>query len=86
MINHSFINIMICLFLINYILSDSVRHQLQTPGTYQQLAAFYEDKKGLLPLSVTNDNESAQTKAIVSNPGSDENDFPDMTVIACLES
>lgn len=30
-------------------LESQVRHQLQTPGKYDQLQAFYNDKKGLLP-------------------------------------
>jgi len=30
-------------------LSHSVRHQLELPGRYDQLKAFWEDKKGTLP-------------------------------------
>ncbi|GAB1609332.1 DENN domain-containing protein 11 [Argonauta hians] len=30
-------------------LESQVRHQLQTPGKYDQLQAFYNDKKGVLP-------------------------------------
>ncbi|CAI9735438.1 Hypothetical predicted protein [Octopus vulgaris] len=43
-------------------LESQVRHQLQTPGKYDQLQAFYNDKKGVLPSR--NENSSA---AIVSD-------------------
>ncbi|XP_039264863.2 DENN domain-containing protein 11-like [Styela clava] len=58
-------------------LEVQVRHQLQTPGDYKQLIAFYEDKKGLIPPSFP------IHEGIVSNfPSSgDQLGLPEMTII-----
>ncbi|XP_064641137.1 DENN domain-containing protein 11-like isoform X2 [Lineus longissimus] len=37
-------------------LETQVRHQLEVPGKYSQLKAFYEDKKGMLPSSISIDS------------------------------
>ena len=42
------------------------RHQLETPGKYTQLEAFYEDKKGILPGS----DSSLLISDIPSSPSS----------------
>ncbi|KAB0404153.1 hypothetical protein E2I00_018885 [Balaenoptera physalus] len=36
------------LYRYMHFLENQVRHQLETPGRYSHLAAFYEDKKGML--------------------------------------
>uniref|UniRef100_A0A8C2UID0 DENN domain containing 11 n=1 Tax=Chinchilla lanigera TaxID=34839 RepID=A0A8C2UID0_CHILA len=36
------------LYRYMHFLENQVRHQLETPGHYSHLAAFYEDKKGVL--------------------------------------
>ncbi|XP_038609193.1 DENN domain-containing protein 11 isoform X2 [Tachyglossus aculeatus] len=38
------------LYRYMHFLENQVRHQLETPGYYSHLAAFYEDKKGVLPV------------------------------------
>ncbi|XP_072013324.1 DENN domain-containing protein 11-like [Amphiura filiformis] len=44
-------------------LENQVRHQLETPGIYTQLQAFYDDRKGSLPSSreLSGDNLSASS-------------------------
>ncbi|XP_038637335.1 DENN domain-containing protein 11 isoform X1 [Scyliorhinus canicula] len=37
------------LYRYMHFLENQVRHQLESPGLYAQLEAFYEDKKGVLP-------------------------------------
>ncbi|XP_006633763.2 DENN domain-containing protein 11 [Lepisosteus oculatus] len=38
------------LYRYMHFLENQVRHQLEVPGHYSQLEAFYEDKKGVLPM------------------------------------
>ncbi|XP_041111415.1 DENN domain-containing protein 11-like isoform X2 [Polyodon spathula] len=38
------------LYRYMHFLENQVRHQLESPGHYTQLEAFYEDKKGVLPI------------------------------------
>ncbi|XP_041113051.1 DENN domain-containing protein 11-like [Polyodon spathula] len=38
------------LYKYMHFLENQVRHQLESPGHYTQLEAFYEDKKGVLPI------------------------------------
>ena len=42
------------------------RHQLETPGKYSQLMAFYEDKKGTLPFA-----GSSHSISNLSTPGTE---------------
>jgi len=55
--------IMRCLELKTYF-SPCVRHHLELPGRYDQLKAFWEDKKGTLP-------PSAAGRTLQSSPSSD---------------
>ncbi|KAL3860047.1 hypothetical protein ACJMK2_010219 [Sinanodonta woodiana] len=60
-------------------LETQVRHQLETPGKYTQLLAFYEDKKGLLPSSsVMSDGCAVVSPA--STPSSSSEAFLDMKI------
>ena len=39
------------MFLCTHFVLVNLRHQLETPGTYSQLQAFYDERKGSLPSS-----------------------------------
>lgn len=43
------VNLVLCCVLELASLAYSCRHQLQNPGQYSPLEAFYEDKKAVLP-------------------------------------
>ena len=54
------------MFLIN------CRHQLETPGRYSHLVAFYEDKKGTLPFGASLPvSSSSYSISNLSSPGSE---------------
>ncbi|KAK3578963.1 hypothetical protein CHS0354_034753 [Potamilus streckersoni] len=59
-------------------LETQVRHQLETPGKYSQLLAFYEDKKGLLPSSSMTDGCTVLSPA--STPSSSCEPFLNMKI------
>ncbi|XP_013392834.1 protein LCHN [Lingula anatina] len=53
------------------LLETQVRHQLETPGRYSQLEAFYEDKKAVLPPSGSAGSLRNLTSTPASTPSSD---------------
>ncbi|XP_077983342.1 DENN domain-containing protein 11-like [Glandiceps talaboti] len=64
-------------------LESQVRHQLETPGRYTQLKAFYDDRKGSLPSSTPTDpsnNSSPVTNTPVTTPGVEHLPVPDMRI------
>ncbi|XP_070574662.1 DENN domain-containing protein 11-like [Ptychodera flava] len=64
-------------------LESQVRHQLEIPGRYTQLKAFYEDRKGSLPSSLNTDPSSNSSPVIntpATTPGIDELPVPDMKI------
>ncbi|XP_061189570.1 DENN domain-containing protein 11-like [Saccostrea echinata] len=56
-------------------LESQVRHQLELPGIYSQLQAFYNDKKGVLP-------ESASSRGVTptSTPSTPSSLLPEMKI------
>lgn len=57
-------------------LEAQVRNQLNSPGDYNQLIAFYEDKKGVIPPSFPLDGDIVSS---LSSSG-DKNGLPEMTI------
>jgi hypothetical protein len=55
------------------------RHQLEIPGKYSQLTAFYEDKRGMLPTSISID--SIRFASPASTPSSEI--LPELKVSSC---
>ncbi|CAG5117486.1 unnamed protein product [Candidula unifasciata] len=53
-------------------LETQVRHQLETPGNYSQLLAFYNDRRGILPSDGTSDTLKASSpRSTPSTPSRD---------------
>ncbi|XP_060083226.1 DENN domain-containing protein 11-like [Ylistrum balloti] len=57
-------------------LETQVRHQLETPGNYSQLHAFYQDKKGTL----TSDSAISGMSSSNSSPSTPSRDLPEMKI------
>ncbi|KAI8759431.1 DENN domain-containing protein 11-like [Biomphalaria glabrata] len=60
-------------------LEKQVRHQLETPGNYSQLLAFYNDRKGILPSDET--SETLKAHSLRSTPSTPSRDLvPEMKI------
>ncbi|XP_041375104.1 DENN domain-containing protein 11-like [Gigantopelta aegis] len=60
-------------------LETQVRHQLEIPGNYVPLKAFYEDKKGMLPMNGTAD--SLTIPSVASTPSTPSHELlPEMKI------
>lgn len=62
-------------FFNSAIFVDLFRHQLELPGVYSQLQAFYNDKKGVLP-----DSASSLVVSPASTPSTPSSLLPEMKV------
>ncbi|XP_077865466.1 DENN domain-containing protein 11-like, partial [Saccoglossus kowalevskii] len=63
-------------------LESQVRHQLETPGRYRQLKAFYDDRKGSLPspVKITPSNSSSPVTNTPATTPAGVEDLPDMKI------
>lgn len=73
--NYGFYHDLQRLFFYSAIFVDLFRHQLELPGVYSQLQAFYNDKKGVLP-----DSASSLVVSPASTPSTPSSLLPEMKV------
>lgn len=75
----------LCLFALEVHFIYHFRHQLEIPGKYTQLIAFYNDKKGEFPLNVSHSN-SAHIPSPLSTPSTPSIELlPEMKVCVLQE-
>lgn len=61
-------------------LENQVRHQLEIPGHYAQLEAFYEDKKGILPAGLSSKGTPTSLQPIHWLPTVNKYMYPEMKI------
>uniref|UniRef100_UPI00398EB2B3 DENN domain-containing protein 11 isoform X3 n=1 Tax=Pristiophorus japonicus TaxID=55135 RepID=UPI00398EB2B3 len=68
------------LYRYMHFLENQVRHQLEIPGHYAQLEAFYEDKKGVLPTGMNNKGTPTSLQPLHWLPPANKYMFPEMKI------
>ncbi|XP_048404608.1 DENN domain-containing protein 11 [Stegostoma tigrinum] len=68
------------LYRYMHFLENQVRHQLEIPGHYAQLEAFYEDKKGVLPTAMSSKGIPTSLQPLHWLPTVNKYMYPEMKI------
>ncbi|XP_067855741.1 DENN domain-containing protein 11 [Heptranchias perlo] len=68
------------LYRYMHFLENQVRHQLEIPGHYVQLEAFYEDKKGVLPAGMNSKGTPTSLQPLHWLPSVNKYMYPEMKI------
>ncbi|XP_072408264.1 DENN domain-containing protein 11 isoform X2 [Chiloscyllium punctatum] len=68
------------LYRYMHFLENQVRHQLEIPGHYAQLEAFYEDKKGVLPTAMSSKGIPTSLQPLHWLPPVNKYMYPEMKI------
>ncbi|XP_062914024.1 DENN domain-containing protein 11 [Mobula hypostoma] len=68
------------LYRYMHFLENQVRHQLEIPGHYAQLEAFYEDKKGILPAGLSSKGTPTSIQPLHWLPSVNKYMYPEMKI------
>ncbi|XP_059834153.1 DENN domain-containing protein 11 isoform X2 [Hypanus sabinus] len=68
------------LYRYMHFLENQVRHQLEIPGHYAQLEAFYEDKKGILPVGLSSKGTPTSIQPLHWLPSVNKYMYPEMKI------